>query len=244
MATKTQKRQAEHHKKMQNESMERLNNLDPNSIAQLENYAIYQTLYINDAACNECRFLRGKLEKMPYKSKAVSKVYNALMKRVDAYWEMIYSTSIDKNSLAALFSNMDDYMDAPIDNLKKAIEEVLVENNVPHADWVAAVETAYTVCHLAEVASLELIEHVSKWSKEIRKMKCVVISSIVEVIRDMSDTVQSIHMSKMCIDLNTNPKTMSAFKKLYKTFSDPNLFMDAAKVADAENKAEHRMTIM
>jgi hypothetical protein len=244
MATKTEKRHAEHHKKMQKESMERLNNLDPNSIAQLENYAIYQTLYINDAACNECRFLRGKLEKMPYKTKGVEKIYKALMKRVDAYWEMIYSTSIDKESLATLFCSMDDYMDEPISNLKKAVEEVLVENNVPYADWVASVETAYTVCHLAEVSSLELIQHVSKWSKEIHKMKSIVITPIVDVIRSMSEIIQDIHMSKISIDLNTNPKTMGAFKKLYKTFSDPNKFLTAVKYADAENKAEHRMTIM
>lgn len=244
MTTKTEKRHAEHHKKMQKESMERLKNLDPNGIAQLENYAIYQTLYINDAACNECKFLRSKLEKMPYKSKAVSKIYNALMKRVDAYWEMVYSTSIDKDSLANLFCNMDDYMDEPINNLKKAIEEVLVENNVPYADWIASVETAYTVCHLAEVASLELIQHVSKWSKEIHKMKCMVISSIVEVILNMSETVQEIHMSKISIDLNTNPKTMGAFKKLHKTFSDPNKFLAAAAAADKENRAENKMTLM
>lgn len=244
MATKTEKRHAEHHKKMQKESMERLNNLDPNSIAQLENYAIYQTLYINDAACNECRFLRGQLEKMPYKSKAVKKIYDALMKRVNAYWEMVYSTAIDQESLASLFSNMDDYMDEPISNLKKSIKEVLDENDVPYSDWVASVETAYTVCHLAEVSSLELIQHVSKWSKEIHKMKCIVISSIVDVILSMSETVQAIHMSKINIDLNINPKTMGAFKKLYKTFSDPNRFLAAVKSADEENKAEHRMTIM
>lgn len=75
-------------------------------------------------------------------------------------------------------------------------------------------------------------------------MKCIVISSIVDVILSMSETVQDIHMSKINIDLNTNPKTMGAFKKLYKTFSDPNRFLAAVKSADEENKAEHRMTIM
>lgn len=245
MATKTQKRHAEKRKQQLKETKERLYNLTPNQIYQLENYTVFQILYINDAACNECRFLRGKLEKIPYRSKAIKKIYDALMKRVNAYWEMVYSTAIDQESLSALFSNMDDYMDEPIFELKNAIQKVLEENEVPYADWLASVETAYTLCHFAEMCSLELIQKVSKWSKEVYKMKAVVISSITEVARSLTESVQEIHMgNKYNIDLNTNPITMRAFKRMYRAFSDPQMFLDAAKSADEENEKEGRMKLM
>lgn len=245
MATKTEKRHAKRRKEQLKEAKERLENLTQNQIYQLENYTVFQILYINDAACNECRFLESKLNAMPYKSKAVRKIYDALMKRVNAYWEMIYSTTIDKDSLANLFGNIDDYMDKPIYELKNAVQEVLTENGVPHADWVASVETAYTLCHFAEMCSLELIQKVSKWSKEVYKMKAVVISSITEVARSLTESVQEIHMgNKYNIDLNTNPTTMRAFKRMYKTFCDPQMFLDAAKSADDENEREGRMKLM
>ena len=245
MATKTEKRHAEKRKQQLKETKERLENLTQNQIYQLENYTVFQILYINDAACNECRFLRGKLEKIPYRSKAIKKIYDALMKRVNAYWEMVYSTAIDQESLSALFSNMDDYMDEPIFELKNAIQKVLEENEVPYADWLASVETAYTLCHFAEMCSLELIQKVSKWSKEVYKMKAVVISSITEVARSLTESVQEIHMgNKYNIDLNTNPITMRAFKRMYKAFSDPRMFLNAAKSADDENEKEGRMKLM
>lgn len=245
MATKTEKRHAEKRKQQLKETKERLENLTQNQIYQLENYTVFQILYINDAACNECRFLRGKLEKIPYRSKAIKKIYDALMKRVNAYWEMVYSTAIDQESLSALFSNMDDYMDEPISELKNAIQKVLEENEVPYADWLASVETAYTLCHFAEMCSLELIQKVSKWSKEVYKMKAVVILSITEVARSLTESVQEIHMgNKYNIDLNTNPITMRAFKRMYKAFSDPRMFLNAAKSADDENEKEGRMKLM
>ena len=245
MTTKTEKRHAEKRKQQLKETKERLENLTQNQIYQLENYTVFQILYINDAACNECRFLRGKLEKIPYRSKAIKKIYDALMKRVNAYWEMVYSTAIDQESLSALFSNMDDYMDEPIFELKNAIQKVLEENEVPYADWLASVETAYTLCHFAEMCSLELIQKVSKWSKEVYKMKAVVISSITEVARSLTESVQEIHMgNKYNIDLNTNPITMRAFKRMYKAFSDPRMFLNAAKSADDENEKEGRMKLM
>ena len=245
MATKTEKRHAEKRKQELKEAQEKLENLTQNQIYQLENYTVFEILYINDAASNECRFLESKLNAMPYRSKAIRKIYNALMKRVNAYWEMIYSTTIDKDSLANLFGNIDDYMDEPISELKNAIQKVLEENEVPHADWVASVETAYTLCHFAEMSSLELIQKVSKWSKEVYKMKAVVISSITDVARSLTESVQEIHMgNKYNIDLNTNPTTMRAFKRMYKAFSDPRMFLNAAKSADEENEKEGRMKLM
>ena len=136
------KRHAEKRKQRLKETKERLENLTPNQIYQLENYTVFQILYINDAACNECRFLRGKLEKIPYRSKAIRKIYDALMKRVNAYWEMIYSTTIDKDSLANLFGNIDDYMDEPISELKNAIQKVLEENEVPRRSRADRIITA------------------------------------------------------------------------------------------------------
>ena len=245
MATKTEKRHAQRRKEQLQEAKKRLENLTENQIYQLENYTVFQILYINDAACNECRFLESKLNAMPYRSKAIRKIYNALMKRVNAYWDMVYSTAIDKDSLANLFGNIDNYMDEPIAQLKDAIQKVLEENGVPYADWVASVETAYTLCHYAEISSLELIDKVSKYSKEVYKMKVVVISSITNVARNLTESVQEIHMGKKYdIDLNTNPVTMKAFKRMYRAFSDPQMFLNAAKSADEENEKEGRMKLM
>ena len=121
MANKAQKRRAQRHKEEEKAAKERMQNLDQNSIYQLENYVVYQILYLNDTACNACKFLGDELKTIPYKSKAVSTLYNALMKRVNAYWEYINIAEVDKYSLAELFGEMDEYLDEPVANFKKTM---------------------------------------------------------------------------------------------------------------------------
>ena len=245
MATKAQKNKEQKYKEKVKESREHMKNLTPNEVAQLENYCVYQILYVNDAACNECKFLGDQLKKIPYRSNYIKKIYNALMKRVNAYWDMVNETAIDQNSLAELFSNIDDYLDKPILNLRQSIEDVLRENNVGQYEWVASVETAYTMCNFAEQYSIHLIDKISTYSTEIKKMRRIVISAIRDVAESMTKSVQEIHIgSKIDIDLTSDRRTMKAWNTLQKTVMNPHFFMDAINMADKVNADEGNMRLM
>ena len=145
MATKAQKRQSQRYKEEIKDAAERMQHLDEKSIANIENYAVYQILYMNDVACNACKFLGEELKTIPYKSKAVPTVYNALMKRVNAYWEFLNITGIDHYSIANLFCEMDEYVDDRISDFKSAMTECLTDAGIQQAHWVASVECTYTL---------------------------------------------------------------------------------------------------
>lgn len=243
MSTKTQKRQAERHKKEVKTHQKMLENLSQNHVNQLENYAMFQILYVNDAAYNCCKFLGKELETIPYKTKSVRKVYGALMKRWAAYQEFVSSTGLDLNIIANLFSEMDEYMDDRITKLQKAIQDVLERENVPNAHWIASCETAMTVCDYATEISKSIIERLVKVSNRVTWLIPLIVAEPARVMASMADMVQQIHV-RAEIDLNNEEKVQIAFRQLNKAFCDPNNFKKAQTTADEENAAEGRMTIM
>lgn len=244
MNTKTQRRQIKRYKEEQKSAVDRLQNLDSNGIAQLENYIVYQILYLNDTACNACKFLGDELKTIPYKSKAVQTIYNALMKRVNAYWEYINIAEIDKYALAELFGEMDEYLDEPVANFKKTISDFLAENGIEHAHWVASVECAYTMCEYAVVCAKDYLSSLCKVSPNGKYILGLVIEEIRKVAREMSHMVQTIHVGKTTVDLNQDTHIKSAFKKLNKAYTNPTNFLDAVNTADKENEANNRQKLM
>lgn len=243
MANKAQKRHAQKHKDELKAAQERMDNLDENGIRQLENYATFQILYINDVAYNLCLNLNQELSKIPYKSNGVRKVYDALMKRWKAYQEFINMTDMNMESVAELFSHMDSYIDERVDKFRNAIEAVLEQNNVQPSHWIASVETALTLCEYAEQFARDIIASLTKKSKRIAFLYPLVIKEPARVMKNMGDIVQQIHV-KITLDLNTVPEIQAAFRQLNKAFVSANNFKQAQEAADEENIAEGRMTIM
>ena len=243
MATKTDRRQKNRYKKEILAQKERLENLSENDVYQLENYAVLQILYVNDAAYNCCKFLGEELNKIPYKTNTVKKLYSVLMRRWSAYRAFVDSTELDKNTVATLFSEMDEYMDERIDKLQNSIQEVLERENVPHAHWIASCETAMTVCDYATEISKTIIEKLLKVSKRVAWLIPLVVAEPSKVMASMADTVQQIHV-RAEIDLNKEEKVQTAFRQLNKAFCNPQNFRKAQATADEENAAEGRMTIM
>ena len=244
MSTKTQKRQTQRHKEEIKASAERMQNLDEKGIANLENYAVYQILYMNDVACNACKFLGEELKTIPYKSKAVQKVYNALMKRVDAYWDFINKSEMNQYSLAELFGEMDEYLDDRIEAFKTAMTNCLSNAGISQSHWVASVECASTLCDYATMTAKDYIKSISRVSPNAKYLLGLCIENIFKVARSLSETVQTIHVGKTVINLNDDPKIASTFRKLNKAFTNPNNFIDAIKAADEVNKQENRMQLM
>lgn len=243
MATKTQKRKTQRHKEEAKAQDELMKNLTESQIYQLENYAVFQILYINDAAYNCCKFLKDELDTIPYKTKAVRKIYDALMKRWAAYKEYVDSVGINQDSVAALFCEIDEYMDECISKLQTAIQDVLERENVTYAHWIAKCETAMTVCDYASEISKKIIEKLVHVSKRVVWLIPLIVAEPAKVMQNMAETVSLIHV-KANIDLNQQESVKVAFRQLNKAFCNPHNFKNAQTVADAENIAEGRMTIM
>lgn len=243
MANKAQKRNFQRYKEEIKSREEKLNNLSETEIYQLENYAVFQILYVNDIAYNCCKFLEKELDTVQYKSNAVRKVYGALMKRWNAYREFIKLTGMDQDMVANLFCEMDEYMDAKVTKVQRAITEVLEREEIDYAHWVANCESAATICEYAVEISLRLIEKLSNISKRISILKQIVIAEPARVMVNMSEMVQNIHVRKE-IDLNKEDTIQAAFRQLNKAFCNPENFKSAQTTADKVNISEGRDTIM
>lgn len=246
MSSKTQKRHLKKHNEEVKAAKERLSHPTEQQIDTMTNYVVYQILYANDAACNECKFLGEKLKTIPYRSNGAQKIYNALMKRVNAYWEFVNEMlNINAESLAELMGEMDEYMDDTVADLRNAIKNVLCRYNIENAEWVAAVETARTCVAYAIQVSFDYIDSLKKVNKEAVSLTPLVISEIGRVADNLADFVQqSAHMGNMTINLNDDTDTLRAFKNLNKAFISPENFIKAAKNADKVNEAEGRIKLM
>lgn len=243
MSSKTQKRQAQRHKEEQKAAEEHMKNLDEKAINALINYSVMQILYINDAAFNCCKQLGDELSKIPYKSNAVRKVYGALMKRWQVHRDILESPDLDQDSVAELFGEIDGYVDKNIDSFRDAVKGVLERENVEHADWIADVETANTLCSYAVQIAKDIIEGLVKVDKRASFFTLLMANEPKRVMGNMSELVQSIHVKKE-IELNTEPTVQASFRKLNKQFISAENFINAQHKADAENRANGRMVIM
>lgn len=245
MASKTQKRQTQKYNDEIKAAKERMKNPTPQMVVNLENYCVYQILYANDAACNQVKFLGGTLKTIQYKSKGAQTKYNAIMKRVNAYWEMINASDINQDSLAEMFANMDGYTDKHIDNFRNAIDNVLSMKNVEQHSWVAQVETALVMCQYAVQIGMDLLSRL----KLLPNTHPVTISKllIVEILRVMDDfskfVVEAAHLGNVVINLNEEPTVQEAFSALNKAYIKPENYTKALAAANEENYAEGRMLL-
>ena len=87
MPTKTEKRQRLARQRELEEGEKILANPNPVQLQALEEYITWQILYINDAACNACKFLGDELKTVNYRGNGAKKYYAAAMKRVTAYFD-------------------------------------------------------------------------------------------------------------------------------------------------------------
>lgn len=249
MATKSQKKQTQRYNEELKSAKERMKNPTPQMVVNLENYCVYQILYANDAACNQIKFLASSLDRVEYKSELTRKrlktIYNALMKRVNAYWEMINASDVDQAALAELFANMDVYTDENIDNFRKSIDEVLVAHGVEQHAWVAKVETAHVMCQYAVQIGVDLIARL----KQLPNTHPATIGKllIVEILRVMDNFSRLVndaaHLGTKVIDLNNEPAVEKAFRSLNKAYIKPENYTKALAAANKENEAEGRMVL-
>lgn len=245
MANKAQKKQTQRYNEELKEAKERMKNPTPQMVVNLENYCVYQILYANDAACNQIKFLGDTLKTIPYKSKGAQIKYNALMKRVNAYWEMVNSSAINQDSLAEMFANMDGYTDKHIDNFRNAVDDVLSTKNIEQHSWVAQIETALVMCQYAVQLGMDLLSRL----KLLPNTHPMTISKllIVEILRVMDDfskfVVEAAHLGNVVINLNDEPTVQEAFRALNKAYIKPENYTQALAAANEENMAEGRMLL-
>jgi hypothetical protein len=246
MATKSQKKQTQKYNEEMKRAGEWMKNPTEQQIHTVTNYVVYQILYVNDAACNECKFLGDKLKNIPYKGKGAQKIYGALMKRINAYWEFVNDIlKLNSESLAELMGEMDEYMNGAIDGLRDSIRNVLERHGIGNPDWVASVETARTCVEYAIQVTKDYIEGLKKINKEAYALSPFIITEIGRVADNLADFVQqAAGMGKMTIDLNKDEDALRAFKRLNKAFIKPENFIKAAKNADKVNEAEGRIKLM
>ena len=165
------------------------------------------------------------------------------MKRWSAYRKFIEISGIDQNTMANLFGEMDEYMDEKVDKLRTSMQKVLDRENVQYAHWIANCESAMTVCEYAVEISLKFIERIYKISNRITILKRLVIAEPANVMRDMAELVQKIHV-RADIDFNKEDSIQAAFRQLNKAFCNPENFKNAQTTADEINIAEGNDTIM
>lgn len=245
MANKAEKRKAERYAQKVKILNDRLKNPTLNDIYQMENYVAFQLLYINDAAYNCCKLLGDELKKIPYRSNQMKKIYAALMKRWAEYNDMVEHTGLNLNSVANLFSEMDEYVDDCVDGIRKAMRESLSGHDITNSDWLADIQSAVILCIYAVEAGRKMVINITKISPRASCLNALIAKRPLDVIENMSKIAQQAHCKmNYNIDLNKIPEITSALNRLNDTFFNPDNFIEAQKVSDEINVKEGNKIIM
>ena len=229
MATKAERRQREAYQKRMEEGERILANPNQTQLQALEEYITWQVLYINDAACNACKFLGDELKTVSYRGNGAKKYYAAAMKRVNDYFSKVASVGLDMEYLSDMFSEMDGYVDSPVDRLREAIADVFKENNVEKAHWIASVETARLLTDYAVHISRQYLQRVQKISKKCDAIWHFNLCDLNKVMEEFFCFVaETSSLRDNPIDLNKQEKVIQAFKRFCKEYKDPSNFTNAA----------------
>lgn len=247
---KSEKTKQKKYRESMKEAHQMIQNPTPQTRVIVENYFVFNLLYLNDTACNAIKFLESDLIKRSYKGKWAKTLYNAAMKRVNAYFEFV-EQCVDTNSLANLFVEMDNYVDNLVIEMRAAIRKALQRNGYPEDEsrWIASVETAYTMCDYAIGFGNDCKKKMSELgcgSNTISIFNRLFINSISQVMRDFTNAVveASPYKSRCVIDLGEDEGVKNALERLSRVYMNPKHFSKAIDIADQQNEEEGTPKLM
>ena len=238
MATKSEKKARKKHSEQMKETQELLGKRDANTITTLENFCTYQVLYVNDNALNNILSLGQEMQKIGYKSKIYYKLYAAMKKRIERYFEIVNKSDVDFYAIAALFERIDELMEPKILQLRNAIEKLLIEKGVEHPNWVARVETAELMLTFAVAVSNGISHEMAKYSDNADLLRNTLPSDLTNIMERFCNVVSEAEHIKEEINLNSSDEIVNATSEITDTFFNTRKFkeiLDDTKKECTEN---------
>lgn len=237
MATKSEKREKERKKEEKREFKKSLGK-DSNTLNAAVNFCTYHILYLNDAVCNEITYLEPSLKKIPYKGKGVFTMYNALKKRIGAYREVEAKINLDKDSLASLFSQYDEFFDDKVKKLRTQVTQTLKKHGVENPEWIASVETAHALLSFTINVTKNVTELLCEYEKGITALQKLLPSDMMSIMDNFCDYIYIAAHIKNKINLNEEPNVMEAMNNLSVAFFRPENVNNALNAARQEIKEQ------
>lgn len=234
MSTKSERRRNERRKEA-TKAMEALikNPTEPYKYL-MGTYGFYGVLYLNDVVFNLCKDVERELHSLDYKDKGAQKICGALSKRMDNYFDIIKEPLLDRYSLAALFGEIDDYMDQRVSEVAREIENVLVGYSISNAHWLACCETTHLLCRYA-IQINEMFQSAGIMSDDQRFIVGLAnLTEILGILDSLCHFAIVVGHVRDNINLNQHDKVLKAFKRLDKAFLDGEKFSNAMNAAQTE----------
>ena len=190
--------------------------LETNEKANVVMYSMYITLYINDYACNSYRDVFLYRDNFDKESK---KLYRALIRRINAYFEYVNKLIGDKSEymsdIFALFDDMveqpaKEYLNALID-LYKDIDDVLYK-------YFAYIEFSRSLVDISVVSNIRITENLNKiFKEEVDNLKRYRLTEIHRVSNNFADWVYR-HCDTSKMDINKRQVAIEKMNQLVNAF--------------------------
>lgn len=192
--------------------------MDKKEVEYYVTTAIYNILYVNDLACSCIVDLADFMKK---EDKETRRIYSALRKR-QIYYDIDIQKMLHKeiSFFAEYNSQMDIHVHPKLEEFTNAIENVLKENNVDNARFIALTETARTIIGYSVLNIENRIKECLQYEKDCVNLRQYKLKEILCIIEDFSDWV-----SRKCrnIDLNKSEEVMTAYRNLDKILTNSEI---------------------
>lgn len=203
-------------------------------------YAMYTILYLNDTACNCVKELEPYIAN---KDKETKKIYGALKKRVNTYFNAINKV-VDKNIdyLADYCSEMDDICYDSMLNFKNALYDVYCSHTLDDSEYYTQVETMRSMVEMSKFATNKVIDTIKYKVPNTSWLSNYMIPDFSKIANNFADWVYRKTPKDIQINFNEDSETMKYFREMSSLMVDFKSF-DAAYTKAAEYEKERKKNI-
>lgn len=197
--------------------------LETDDKANLVLYSMYITLYINDFACNSYKDVYSFSRTFDKESK---KLYRALMRRINYYFEQINKVLGDKSEYVAnIFSLFDDMVEPYAEeyhwSLCKLYGDVC---DYDGNEFYALVEFSRSLVDICVAANVRITENLSKaFNEEVDNLISFRLTEIQRVSNNFADWVYR-HCDTSKIDINKRNYAVSKMNELVEALVSKEMF--------------------
>lgn len=197
-------------------------------------YSMYTMLYLNDTACNAIKELEPYLKD---KDKESQKIFGALKKRANTYFDTLNKIVGDRIDYYADFcTEMDELSYTPLLNLKNALYDVYVQENLDDCEYYTQVETMRTLVDLSVIASNQIYQSALNETKEAERLKFYILHDLQRVANNFTKWVYRKIPHNTNLDFSKDSKVMQCFAEFSRVMLDCKSFHEAyLKACESEN---------
>lgn len=187
----------------------------------------YNILYINDMIYNNILNIKSYIR--PNEHKETIKIYNALYKKNEKYYDIIDEIMMKyKLTFSEFCGYIDDEIDPLINELYDSIYELIITQvDEDTSKLISHIELTLIISDIAKCLFDNVKNDKKKFKIDINRIEYLNLVDINKNIKGLADWLAFLYRKEIDVNLNESEEIISKFKALTNKLVDTKMYYDA-----------------